>query len=1058
MTSKSLGNASGGGAPARRVPIEEENTLRSKATVTFMDVLGEGPIEGLVNGLKSIFYNDTPLQADDGTFNFKGVNLALMLGLPEQATLNGYEANGEEVTVNQKVTKASGGHTVTISASPQSPLSHIRVTIRIPALVYTDKDTGDIKGSSVAFKIEVKPNAGSWSTAVDKTINGKCTAPYEESYRIPLTGSAPWTIRMTRSTDDSTTQYLINDTWFASYTKIIDWPMSYPNTAYVGTALDAELFGSSPPNRAYEVKGLQIKVPVNYDPVARTYTGMWNGTFKIAWTNNPAWVFYDLLTNTRYGLGNDIPESAVDKWALYSIGQYCDELVPNGLGGTEARFVFNSVLNTSEDAYSVLQTIAACFRGMAYFGAGLITATQDAPSDPVKLVTNANVIDGMFTYEGTGRRARHTLARIMFNDENDRYRPTIEPVEGDDIAERGPITAEVIAVGCTTRTQARRIGKWLLDSERTESETVHYRAGLDHADLRPGDVILVADRWYAGIRMGGRIKTATTTQVTVDSPVSLSGQQNLILRVTLPTGKVEDRTINTIQSTDTALVLNTPFSAAPSVDAVWLISSPSVAPRPFRVITVSQNDDGFFDVVALFHDTTKYARIELGVDSPPPSFIAELRGAPQRPSNIQVTEYVAIEAGLPRATALVSWQASPDPRARTYQVAAILPGRGSAYEFMGETSSTSFEIKDTTSGIASFRVRALDALGRYSAWVERTAVILNGLNVTPSSPSSFTSTVLGDVLRLSWAPVAENSFCSYRVTYSPVVGNASLPADDAWASAVDLVARVDGLQVDVPLMDGVFLLKSVTVNGQECAVPRMVVNTISSLTRLNVVETIIQEPSWSGTKKFVQKVGNSLRLAPGKLTGSYEFESMDLGEAFSCRISAAIIAAGITSGDYMAQWQSLAAVQSLVATQNSNWGADLEFSYTKNNYTWTEYAPFQVTDVEARKFQFRLWMRTFDNGDTLPEVSGLTVTIDMPDRLESGRAASIPTTGLNITFETAFRATPAINVTGHSLATGDYWQISNQSEAGFRVRFFNSVGTGIAKTCDWVAKGFGRKT
>lgn len=1053
----SLGHGGGQNPPAPRVPIEEENTLRSKATVTFMDVLGEGPIEGLVNGLKSIFYNDTPLQAEDGTFNFKGVNLALMLGLPEQATLNGYEANGEEVTVNQKVTKASGGYTVTVSASAQSPISHIRVTIRIPSLVQTNKETGDIRGSSVAFKIEVRPNGGSWTTAVDKTISGKCTAPYEESYRIPLTGNGPWNIRMTRATDDSDSTYLVNDTFWASYTKILDWPMSYPNTAYVGTALDAELFGSSPPTRAYEVKGLQIKVPTNYDPVARTYTGMWDGTFKIAWTNNPAWVFYDLLTNTRYGLGNDIPANSVDKWALYSIGQYCDELVPNDLGGTEPRFVFNGVLNTSEDAYTVLQTIAACFRGMAYFGAGLITATQDAPADPVKLLTNANVVDGVFTYEGTGRRARHTLARIMFNDETDRYRPTIEPVEGDDIAERGPVTAEVIAVGCTTRTQARRIGKWLLDSERTESETVHYRAGLDHADLRPGDIILIADRWYAGIRMGGRIKTATTTQITIDSPVTFDGALNLILRVTLPNGAVEDRTINTIQSTDTVLVVNTAFSMAPNPEAVWLVSTSKVAPRPFRVITVSQTDDGFFDVVALFHDTTKYARIELGIDSPPATFINELTGAPQQPSNIKVTEYVAIEAGLPRATALVSWQASTDPRTRTYQVAAILPDRGTAYEFVGETSSTSFEVKDTTAGIASFRVRAVDALGRYSPWVERTAVVLNGLNVTPSSPSSFISTVLGDVLRLSWAPVAENSFCYYRVKYTPVLSNASLPANDAWASAADLVAKVDGLQVDVPLMDGVFLLKSVTVNGQECATPRLIVNTLSSLIQLNVVSASDQHPSWSGTKQNLTVVGNALRLAAGQTEGSYTFQSIDLGQVFSSRITAALTAFGVTSGDYMSQWQTLSEVQTLVTKDASRWSADLQFRTTADLLTWSEWKPFQVTDVEARALQFKLTMRTLDNGGTLPEASALSITIDMPDRLEAGQAVSVPATGLDITFAAPFRATPAINVTPHSLATGDYWQVSNQSATGFRLRFFNASGTGIAKTCDWAAKGFGRQ-
>jgi hypothetical protein len=764
------------------------------------------------------------------------------------------------------------------------------------------------------------------------------------------------------------------------------------------------------------------------------------------------------LTNTRYGLGNDISESAVDKWALYTIAQYCDATVPNGNGGTEPRFVFNGVLNTSEDAYSVLQTIAACFRGMAYFGAGLITATQDAPADAVKLVTNANVVDGVFTYEGTGRRARHTLARIMFNDENDRYRPTIEPVEGDDIAERGPFTAEVIAVGCTTRTQARRIGKWLLDSERTESETVHYRAGLDHADLRPGDIISIADRWYAGIRMGGRIQAATTTQVTIDFPASFDGAQNLVLRVTLPTGAVEERAVNLVQSTTTVLVVNTPFSVAPSPEAVWLLSSVAVTPRPFRTITVSQNDDGFFDVVALFHDATKYARIELGINTPPPNFIKELSGAPGRPSNIQVTEYVTIEAGLPRITTLVSWSPSSDPRTRTYQVQAILPGRGSSYQQVGETGSTSIEIKDTIAGAASFRVRSVDALGRYSAWVERGAVVLDGLNITPSSPSSFTGSVLGDVLRLSWAPVAQHSFCYYRIKYSPVVGNASLPANEVWSSSVDLVPRVDGLQVDVPLMDGVFLLKSVTVLGQECVMPLMVVNTFGSLIKLNVISTASEHPSWSGTKQNLVVVGSTLRLSAGQTEGTYTFDSIDLGQPYSSRISAALTAFGVTSGDYMSEWQSLAAVQSLVSQDASKWSAELQFRTTQNLTTWSDWNLFQVTDVLARALQFKLILKTLDSGETLPEVTGLTVTIDMPDRLEAGQAVSVPAAGLDVTFAAAFRATPAINITAHSLTTGDYWQVSNQSATGFRLRFFNSVGTGAVKTCDWQAKGFGRQT
>jgi hypothetical protein len=259
-------------------------------------------------------------------------------------------------------------------------------------------------------------------------------------------------------------------------------------------------------------------------------------------------------------------------------------------------------------------------------------------------------------------------------------------------------------------------------------------------------------------------------------------------------------------------------------------------------------------------------------------------------------------------------------------------------------------------------------------------------------------------------------------------------------------------------MDGVFLLKSVTVLGKECVTPLMVVNTIGSLIKLNVISMANEHPSWAGTKQNLVVVGSTLRLSAGQTEGTYTFDSIDLGQPYSSRISAALTAFGVTSGDYMSEWQSLAAVQSLVSQDASKWSAELQFRTTENLTTWSDWNLFQVTDVLARALQFKLILKTLDSGETLPEVTGLTVTIDMPDRLEAGQAVSVPAAGLDVTFAAAFRATPAINITAHSLTTGDYWQISNQSATGFRLRFFNSVGTGAVKTCDWQAKGFGRQT
>ena len=366
-TLQAFGEGGGkGGGGGGRTPFEAENTLRSKASGQFMDVLSEGPILGLVDGLKSVFFNDTPLQNADGSFNFKGVNLVLMAGLPDQAVLAGFEdltASPQTTGVGVQVKQSLGPVVRTVA---KAQIHAVRVSIRVPALYKADKKSGDINPSQVAFQVDLKVDGGSYSTVLNETISGKNTAPFVRDYRIPLPPCATnLTLRVTRNTpDNDSDSALQNDLYWDAYTTLAEWPLSYPDTAYAAVGLDAELFGNQVPSRTYEIHGLTIKVPTNYDALNRVYSGVWDGTFKISWTNNPAWIFYDLLTNPRYGLGAAIPEATIDKWALYNIGVYCDQGVPDGNGGLEPRFSFNGVLNSLEDAYSALQSLAACFRGM----------------------------------------------------------------------------------------------------------------------------------------------------------------------------------------------------------------------------------------------------------------------------------------------------------------------------------------------------------------------------------------------------------------------------------------------------------------------------------------------------------------------------------------------------------------------------------------------------------------------------------------------------------------------------------------------------------------------
>jgi predicted phage tail protein len=382
------GGGKGGGGSAR-VAQEAPDSLRSKAFARVVDLVCEGEIQGLANGLKSVYLDDTAIQNADGSYNFAGVTLETRNGTQQQSYIPGFSSVENEVAVgveckfNQPV----------VRAITDPDVDAVRIKISFPALTYQDATNGDLNGTTVDFAIDVQSNGGGYSQVVADSVSGKTTTKYQRSYYIPLNGSAPWDVRLRRITEDSTKTNVQNKTFLESYTEVIESKLRYPNSALMALRVDASQF-SSIPKRSYDLKLLRVRIPSNYYPETRSYSGVWDGTFKVAWTDNPAWCFYDLVTSTRYGLGNYIPEAQVDKWALYRVARYCDELVPNGLGSYEPRFTCNLYLQTREQAYKVVQDMASIFRGMAYWSGGAITVTQDAPQDAVYQFTAANVIDG----------------------------------------------------------------------------------------------------------------------------------------------------------------------------------------------------------------------------------------------------------------------------------------------------------------------------------------------------------------------------------------------------------------------------------------------------------------------------------------------------------------------------------------------------------------------------------------------------------------------------------------------------------------------------------------
>ncbi|MGQ7247606.1 host specificity protein J [Halomonas sp. V046] len=710
----------GGGGDAR-TPREAPNTLRSTSKARVVDIIAEGPIVGLVGGLKGIYLDDTPLQDEGGSYNFSGVTVHTRTGEPDQSHIPGFPAIETASDVSTEVTKA----TPVIRTVTNPEADAVRVTVQLQALSYQNVENGDLLPSEVAVAIDVRPNGGSWSEKRYDTIKGKTTSPYQRSYRVDLTGQGPWDVRVRRITPDNGSATLRNQTYWSTFTEIIDAKLQYPDTALVGIEVDAQDFGSQIPARSYDVKGLIVKVPTNYNPVTRAYSGLWNGAFKLAWTDNPAWCFLDLATSTRYGAGLE----SVDKWGLYQIAQYCDELIPDGFGDEEPRFTFNTVLSSRKEAITVLDTLASAFRGMTYWGANTVMATADMPADPVKLVSPANVVDGEFEYSGTALKARHSVALVSWNDPADNYRLQVEVVEdADAIQQFGWKQVDVTAVGCTSRGQAHRLGKWMLYSERAETETVTYQASVDHADVRPGDIIAVNDPSTAGARLSGRIAMPGLSELTLDQVPPEASGSNWFLDVLLPTGGIERREVDQFRGDRITLVA--PLSAEPIRGAIWMLSSQDVEPRKFRVLSVVEQESAVYQVTAVEHDPTKYDRVEQGLNLPDEDYTLIPTGPVVAPYSITVEASKYLAGGTEHQKITVSWTPSDDARVVRYIAEVQGPNDVSWGEVFTGTG-TSFDILDAAPGEWQIRVHGVTGTGTKSPWAYRTTNVAGLLLPTP---------------------------------------------------------------------------------------------------------------------------------------------------------------------------------------------------------------------------------------------------------------------------------------------------------------------------------------
>jgi predicted phage tail protein len=741
------GGGKGGGGSAR-VAQEAPDSLRSKAYARVVDLVCEGEIEGLAAGLRSVYLDDTPIQNLDGSYNFTGVTLEARTGTQQQIYIPGFSSVENEVSVG---VECKYGQPVVRSITDPD-VDAVRIKVSIPTLTLQDTTNGDLNGTSVSYAIDLQARGAGYVQILQDTVSGKTSSRYQRSYYVPLSGTGPWDVRLRRITADSTQTSLQNKTFLESYTEVIESKLRYPNSALMALRVDASQF-TSIPRRSYDLKLLRVRIPSNYFPETRSYAGVWDGSFKIAWTDNPAWCFYDLVTNTRYGLGNYILESQVDKWALYRVAKYCDEFVPNGLGGYEPRFTCNLYLQTREQAYKVVQDMASVFRGMAYWSGGAITVTQDAPQDPVYQFTAANVVDGEFAYQGSSAKARHTVALVSWVDPDDFYRQKVEYVEDlAGIARYGVVQADVVAMGCTSRGQANRVGKWLLYSEQSESEIINFRTGLEGAVVRPGDVIKVADASRGGMRLGGRIAAASTVSVTLDQDLPAGSWR---ISVVLPTGVVEERQVGSLSGRTVGVT--SAFSMTPQVGAIWVLSSTLVEAQLFRVVQVAESEPGIHEITALAHNPSKYAAIEQGLALQPRA-ITVLSTTPAAPAGLTVIEslyrvkdqaLVLIQLGWEQVFGALEYQV-------TYRV------NGGNTVTLPKVSSTYLEIRNAEAGDYVFTVRAVGVSGKQGNAASLTQSILGKLQ-PPDDVQDFVVLRRTTDLLLSWSANTDADLSGYEV-------------------------------------------------------------------------------------------------------------------------------------------------------------------------------------------------------------------------------------------------------------------------------------------------------
>ena len=1095
---RGAGKGGGGSSqPQQRVPQEDPDSLQSVQFATVLDLISEGEIDGIEGGVKGILLDDTPIQDARGNNNFQGYTVVTRNGTQSQAYIPNLTGNESEKGVGVAVTN---GSPVTRSIS-NSEVDRVRVTLQIPRLQQIEDD-GDIRGASVSISIQLQYNGGGYTTVVNDTISGKTSDSYQRDYMLTLTGSFPVDVRVIRNTADSTSSRLENSTNWSSFTEIIDEKLRYPNSALSFLKFDSRQFRNIP-SRRYLVRGIKVRVPHNatVDTTTHlgriTYSGLFNGTLGAAtWTNDPAWLLFDLLTNTRYGAG--IPESSLDVFDFYNISQYCNTLVSNGRGGQEPRFACNMVLSTRKEVYQVIEELTSLFRGISYYGAGSLVLNQDKPVDSRYQIGPSNVVDGIFTYSGTSLKTRHTCATVAYQSYESLGEVQYEYVElADQVSKYGVINKDIRAIGCYSQGQAHRLGKWLLLTEASLTSTVTFAISVDSGlVLRPGVVIDVADPVKTGTRRSGRISAATTTKVTIDSTTDLSVNLNNspTISVMMPTGLVETRTISGIEVD--VITVGSAFSEAPNAQSIYLIQTTDVQSQQFRVVSVVEAEEGTYGVTALEYNESIYAAVEQDLALTQRS-VSNLTAIPDAVTAIAGNEYLYQRGQGVFVGFSLSWIS---PRTRVSQFKVQYRIDNDNFQQVDSTSPST-SLLALRPGTLEVRIQALNFLGKGSQ-VSTASFTILGKTALPGNVQNLSiEPISANTARLKWDPTVD---LDVKVGGKVHIRHSSkIDGSATFSNSVDLITAIPGASTDVavPLLEGEYIVKFADDGGRFSPDDTSVIVDLPDVIgRLLVKEhredqqtplpfqgthvdtfyssqydaltldgsTLIDSVADIDAIPIIDFLGNIKSLGTYTLLDTIDMGLALDGVEFQRRfVTRAFLPSDTIDGRtaLIDTWTDIDGA----AVNNVN--AELYIRSTNDDPsgtpTYGAWVPFNSGTFKGRGFQFKTEL-TSKKVDENILVDELGYKIELTPRVDQTvQPIASGTSTKSVTFTKPFfvgtsallganSQLPSVGITVQNLGANERFNVSNVTGTGFDIDVLDSSGSNVDRNFTYTANGYGR--